>query len=134
MGWIITDFPRQYRSERDRIVTYSRPVRERLPKLLAAFPGRSCWYYHRDPLTERAELLTCDEAKAYLDRPFMDDLRYRDIWVRPTAYKRAGYDPYGDLQKTKIHPMPRPCCALEELRRAGATIENPTCDPSPWSP
>jgi hypothetical protein len=129
LGWVMADFPRQYRSDRDRVVTYSRPTRERLEPLLAAYPGRSCWYYHRDPLSERAELLTCDEAKSYLDRPFIDDLRYRDVWVRPTAFKRTGYDPYGDLRRTEMHPLPRPCCALEELRRSGAPIENPSCDP-----
>jgi hypothetical protein len=132
MGWVMTNFPRQYRSDRDRVVTYPRPLRERLATLLAAYPGRSCWHYHRDPLTERAELLTCDEAKRYLDRPFMDDLAYRDIWVRPTAFKQTGYDPYGDLRKLEMNPLPRPCCALEELQRAGVPIDDRSrCDPSP---
>jgi hypothetical protein len=131
MGWVMTDFPRQYRSDRDRVVTYSRPTRERLVRLLAAYPGRACWYYHRDPITERAELLTCDDAKKYLDRPFLDDLLYRDIWVRPTAFKRTGYDPYGDLSRLEIRPTPRPCCALEDLRRSGAPIADPRCDPTP---
>src|SRR5580658_3858002 len=113
LGWVMAEFPRQYRSARDRVVTYSRPPRAYVAKLLAAYPGRSCWYYHRDPLSEQPELLSCSAAKAYLDRAFIDDERYRDVWVRSTAYKLTSFDPYGDLARLKPVPLPRPCCALE---------------------
>jgi len=130
IGWIFADFPVQNRSDRDRVVTFSRPPRKYLPKLFATYPGRSCWYYHRDPATERAQLLTCADAERYLDRPFVDDALYRDIWVRPTAFKRTSFDPYTDANQLEMRPTPRPCCAVHELQIAGADVEDPErCDP-----
>ena len=130
LGWLlVADFPRQYRSDRDRVVTYSRPPRARLAGLLAAYPDRSCWYYHRDPATAQSELLPCADAGQYLDRPYSDDSRFRDLWIRPTAFKRADFDPYGDLRRIKPVPLPRPCCALEEIRRTGDDIPDLRCDP-----
>jgi hypothetical protein len=129
VGWVMADFPRQYRSDRDRVVTYSRPPRARLAGLLAAYPDRSCWYYHRDVVTGRPELLACRDAKPYLDRTYVDDSLLRDQWIRPTAFKRAGFDPYADIRLFRIKPNPRPCCALEEMRQGGTEIDDPSCEP-----
>jgi hypothetical protein len=129
VGWIMADFPRQDRSEDDRIVTFNRPPRALLARLLAAYPGRSCWYYHRDSTTGRPELLACADAGRYLDRTYVDDSLLRDQWIRPTAFKRAHFDPYADIQLFRIKPNPRPCCALEELRQGGTEIGDPRCDP-----
>jgi hypothetical protein len=129
LGWVNADFPRQYRSDRDRVVTFPRPLRGRLAGLVAAYPDRSCWYYHRDSGTERPELLPCDQARQFLDRSDIDESSVRSLWVRSTAFKRASFDPFGDLARLKPKPPPRPCCAVEELRAAGGDPGDGPCDP-----
>jgi hypothetical protein len=129
LGWVYADFPRQYRSDRDRVVTYPRPFRAGLAGLLAAYPDRACWYYHRDPGTERPELLPCDQAGQFLDRLDIDESPVRSLWVRSTAFKRTSFDPFGDLARLKLKPLPRPCCAVDELRAAGRDPGDGPCDP-----
>ena len=131
VGWLLDDFPRRYRSDGDRVVTYPRPPRARLDGLLARYPGRTCWYYHRDPATERAELLPCADAGAYLDRSFVDLSPARDLWIRPTAFKRTSYDPWAGIRALKTPgflDQIRPCCILDDLRAQGARVQDSRCD------
>ncbi len=129
VGWLFDPFPRHYRSDRDRVVTYPRPARSRIAGLLASYPGRSCWYYHRDERTERAELLPCEQAGRYLDRG-LDDIA-RDLWIQPTAFKKTSFDPWAEIRAVTEARRSGdvPCCTLEEWAAMGADVQGRRCVP-----
>lgn len=94
VGWLTDSFPRRYRAPTDPIVTFPRPVPSRLQRVLDAYPGRHCYYYHRLNATGAAELLPCEHARAFLARPALEPEYRRAPWIAPTSYRRTAYDPF----------------------------------------
>jgi hypothetical protein len=124
-GWVFDSFPERNRGTRDAIVTFPNvPERERA-RVLAAYPGRACWYYHRDPVTESVELKTCEAARALMDRTPTDDAL--PLWTRPTAYRLTNFNPLdaarlGHVRDAQGERVPL-CCALEQGRRLGVPLK-----------
>jgi hypothetical protein len=120
-GWVF-DFPARFRGKNDPIVT--------LPWLPAAFraraaelyPGRSCWYYRRNPVDARAELYRCEAAGPLIDRTEWPS--QAPLWVRPTAYAVTDYSPVeANVARRLFDDQGRrvtTCCALRNARRLGA--------------
>ncbi len=124
-GWVFDSFPKRNRGSHDAVVTFPNvPERERA-LVLAAYPGRSCWYYHRDPVSERVELMTCEAARTLMDRtPGADD--EKPLWLRPTAYNLTDFDPAeaarrGHLRDAQGERIPL-CCALAQGKRLGVQL------------
>ena len=124
-GWIFDSFPARNRGQHDAVVTFPNLPAGLRAQVLAAYPGRSCWYYRRDPDTERAELRTCEAASKLMDRTFGAD-EGRPLWIRPTAYLRTDFDPFeamrqGHLRDAQGERIPL-CCALEQSKRLGVPL------------
>jgi hypothetical protein len=125
-GWIFDSFPRRHRGARDAIVTFPNLPAKHRQSVARAYPGRACYYYHRDPRTEAAELLRCEQATALMDRPFgMDE--ERAIWIPPTAYKVTSYDPFESNRRRRVfNAKGQPfltCCGLREFAALGGTVQ-----------
>ena len=135
-GWMASAFPRRYRREVDRVVTYPRQGAKGVQALRAVYADRSCWYYHRDPVTERAELLPCEAAGEELQRRYTDDGSHGRMFIASTAYKRTTFDPFAILREQradgrKLTYMKWPCCWLdEELDEKERSVQqDPLCTP-----
>lgn len=131
IGWVFDSFPKRFRRQSDRIVTFPRPHPSRLPTLLASYPNRHCWYVHRDPKTAKLEAFPCEKAGAWLNRSTIsgDGAALR---VHSTAYLRTGYDPSAAIRANNISKGPKrsyPCCLIDLARRAGETIDETECIP-----
>jgi hypothetical protein len=124
-GWVFDSFPERNRGVHDGIVTFPNlPARLRA-RVLVAYPGRTCWYYHRDPQTERAAVSSCEAARAQMDRAFEPD-EARPLWIRPTAYIKTDFDPFGAMTRRHLRdaegrlvPL---CCALDYMQQLGARV------------
>jgi hypothetical protein len=121
-GWVFDSFPERNRGHDDGIVTFPNLAPPERAEVFAAYPGRSCWYFRRAPDTERAELHSCEAARALMDRtPGADDAR--PLWIKPTAYLLTDFDPFeamrqGHLRDARGERIPL-CCALELGKRLG---------------
>jgi len=67
-GWLFS-FPVRYRDERDPILTFPRSCPGCADDLRARYPGRSCWYFHIDPVRKAPDLRRCEAAERLLHRP-----------------------------------------------------------------
>jgi hypothetical protein len=125
IGWVFDSFPRRHRGQRDAIVTFPNVPQALREKVQAAYPGRACWYFRRDPTTEAATLVPCSAATALMDRSSADDAL--PLWIRPTAYRVTNFDQLHSNSLRRVRDATgRPvvlCCSLEQLRSLGAAIE-----------
>lgn len=94
LGWVFNAFPRRYRSDLDRVVTFPRPPGQKFRIYLKHYPGRSCWYYRRSPQNGIAELHRCEDALHLLTRPFRTGPGARILAIRSTAQIMGWYDPW----------------------------------------
>lgn len=136
VGWMASAFPRRYRRDTDRIVTYPRQGARGVQTLRARYADRACWYYHRDPATERAELLPCDDAREELRRRYTDDSKRSFLFISSTAYQRTDFDPFKVLREEregggKLTYLKWPCCWLDEEldERERSVGQDPLCKP-----
>ncbi len=124
-GWVFDSFPERNRGKSDRVVTFPNLPAPLRAEVLAAYPARSCWYYRRDPDTERAELWRCEDARTLMDRTLGAD-EGRPLWIRPTAYFKTDFDPFeaarrGHLRDDHGERIPL-CCALTQGKRLGVPL------------
>lgn len=136
VAWMASPFPRRYRRDRDRVVTYPRQGARGVAALRARYADRACWYYHRDPLTQQPELLPCDEAREQLRRRFTDDSGRGPIYIASTAYQRTSFDPFAVLREESVETrhlqrLPWPCCwEDEEIDESEKRMpQDPRCTP-----
>jgi hypothetical protein len=127
MGWVHDAFPKRWRGVRDPIVTFPHLGSGLNAAIARAYPGRVCFYFRRHPVTENVELRRCEHAVALMGRdPAKDDATA--LWIRPTAYLRASFDPAGANRARRVLDAagrPRmPCCALRDLRRLGLRVRD----------
>ena len=94
VGWIHSAFPRRYRSRYDRIVTYPRPPVAQLAAHRRQLPGRSCWYYRRDPQNGKPRIHRCEEVKQSFVRPYADGKQQYCLSLKSTAERNGWYDPW----------------------------------------
>jgi hypothetical protein len=122
-GWVHDRFPKRFRGLNDPIVTFPLMVPQLRERVHRAYPGRSCWYYRRNPLSEKAELYRCEDASALMDRT-TDEAR--PLWIRPTAYNVTMFDPAASNRLRRLHDAKgRPlvdCCSLRHAAELGATL------------
>jgi hypothetical protein len=124
-GWVFDSFPERNRGKSDAVVTFPNLPAPLRAQVLAAYPWRSCWYYRRDPNTERPELRHCEDARELMDRTFGAD-EERPLWLRPTAYLKTDFDPFeaarrGHLRDALGQRIPL-CCALAQGKRLGVPL------------
>jgi hypothetical protein len=124
-GWVFDSFPERNRGKSDAVVTFPNLPAPLRAQVLAAYPWRSCWYYRRDPNTERPELRHCEDARELMDRTFGAD-EERPLWLRPTAYLKTDFDPFeaarrGHLRDALGERIPL-CCALAQGKRLGVPL------------
>jgi hypothetical protein len=125
-GWVFDSFPRRFRGQDDAIVTFPWLPAAYRARIAERYPGRSCWYYRRNPDDGSPELHRCESAGALLDPA--ERASNRTLWVRPTAYSKTSYDPVGanigrrlrDAQGRRIVT----CCALRNAEKLGAKIDH----------
>ncbi len=131
VGWVMDSFPERYRDPADPVVTMPRPPWDYLPQVLAAYPGRKCFYFHRDAVSEQPEVLPCEQAQDFLDRSLAGPNWFRTMWIAPTAYKKTSYNPQV-LSATRNLPIAgcELCCvnAFRELY-GEIVIEEQPCQP-----
>ena len=99
-GWVHSPFPRRQRSSYDSVVTYPKPPPDRLASHLALFPGRSCWYFRRNPADGKPELYRCDQARALMRRPYNNDKVEYCLSLKSTAELLGWYHPWEVVQET----------------------------------
>ena len=124
-GWVLDSFPKRFRGENDPIVTFPMLVPELRARVQATYPGRSCWYYRRDPRSEAAEIRRCEEVPQLMDRVFAAD-EASAIWIRPTAYNVTSYDPAQSIGKRQLLDASGKrmvlCCGLRSVTKLGARV------------
>lgn len=125
VGWVFDTFPERNRGHSDGVVTFPLVPAPFRAQIRAAYPGRECFYYRRDPETAAAELHRCEDARALMDRPFAADDR-RDLWIEPTSYRLTPFNPFEANRKRRLfdkngHGVVS-CCALQELTQYGVKI------------
>jgi len=124
-GWVFDSFPRRYRGKNDPVVTFPNVPPALRAQVLRAYPGRRCYYFRRHPETEAAELHTCAEAQALMDRPPWNE-EERPLWIRPTAYDKSDYDPLhaNAVRHARDATGERvvTCCALRGMAVMGAPV------------
>jgi hypothetical protein len=125
VGWVFDTFPRRQRGQKDPLVTFPNVPEALRTKVQAAYPGRSCWYFRRDPSTEAASLVPCSEARALMNRTEPDEAP--PLWIRPTAYRMTNFDQLHSNSLRRLRDASgRPlvlCCALEQARSLGMAVE-----------
>jgi hypothetical protein len=136
VAWLSSAFPRRYRRDTDRVVTYPRQGAKGVQALRARYADRSCWYYHRDVVTEQAEVVPCDAAGGALRRRATDDSERMPMFIASTAYKRTSFDPWSLLIREiaaghKHDSVKWPCCLLDEELddRERSVPQDPRCSP-----
>lgn len=124
-GWVLSSFPQRFRRPSDPIVTLPRITPDILERAQRAYPGRSCWYFHRLAGTSTPELLRCEQARELMARPAIDtDVQFRDVyWERPTAYFEADYQPFTPIFQRRLRgrdgaPV-MACCQIRTLEQIG---------------
>jgi hypothetical protein len=124
-GWVFDSFPERLRGQNDPIVTFPNLPPQFRAHVIAQYPQRNCYYYRRNPETERAELRRCGDAVALMDRPPWED-EARPLWIQPTAYRLTAYDPLHSNAGRHAHDAQGrrvvTCCALRTLRELGAPV------------
>jgi len=125
VGWALDSFPRRNRGRNEPVVTFPNLPAALRARVLAEYPGRACWYYHRDPDTAAASIVPCAEATALMNRAPGDDAR--PLWIEPTAYRVTGFDPRhsNSLRRRRDATGRRAvlCCALDEGETLGAVVD-----------
>jgi len=96
MGWIHSTFPKRWRTDRDDVITYARPLPRHVATYIAQFPGRHCYYYRRNPDTWAPEVYPCEAAKDLMSRPVG---LVNCISLPSTAQKMGLYDPWGEIRR-----------------------------------
>ena len=130
-GWVMDAFPKRFRDPEDRIVTLPRPPRHLLDRVMKAYPGRACYYFHRKPESGDPELLRCSDAGQYLSRGLVNVTEDRELWLQPTAYLKTGFDPATQRRERNRGEKPCfPCCVFDEWRRYG-DVPNPKLECQP---
>jgi hypothetical protein len=124
-GWVFDGFPERNRGLNDAVVTFPNVAPNLRAQVLALYPGRTCWYYRRDPDSERAKLERCEDARELMDRSIADDER-RSLWIRPTAYDLTDFDPFGGITRGHMRDSKGRaallCCMVSELHRLGMQV------------
>jgi hypothetical protein len=124
-GWLFDSFPRRNRGPSEPVVTFPNVPEALRAQVLAEYPGRACWYYHRDPETAAASIMPCSETTALMNRPLNDD--GRPLWIAPTAYRLTSFDPlHSNAVRHRRDAMGRRvvlCCALDQAETLGSVIE-----------
>jgi hypothetical protein len=124
-GWVFDSFPERNRGKSDPVVTFPNLPPALRAEVLAAYPGRSCWYYRRDPDTERAELRRCEDARELMDRTFGPD-DGRPLWIQPTAYSKTDFDPFRAMSEGHLRDAQGRrlllCCGVRQSARLGAPV------------
>jgi hypothetical protein len=122
---VFDSFPQRHRGSQDPVVTFPNLSAERRARIARAYPGRHCYYYRRNPETERAEVHRCADAEALMNRKFAQD-ELRPIWVVPTAYAVSDFDPTAANRARRVlDTQGRPllgCCGLREAIALGAEV------------
>jgi hypothetical protein len=122
-GWLHDHFPKRFRGQQDPIVTFPILLPQLRERVHAAYPGRSCWYYRRNPQTEDAEIHRCEDVPELMARMFTPD-DATALWIRPTAYNLTSYDPeLANRQRRRLdatgQSMVR-CCSIRDALKLGA--------------
>ncbi|HTQ02673.1 MAG TPA: hypothetical protein VMI54_02410 [Polyangiaceae bacterium] len=125
IGWVFDTFPERNRGQADRVVTFPLVPAPFRALIRAAYPGRDCYYYRRNPDSEKPELHRCEDATALMDRPFAEDDR-RGLWIEPTAYRVTPFNPFEANRHRRLFNETGKgvitCCALRELTQYGVKI------------
>jgi hypothetical protein len=125
LGWVFDSFPKRFRGQTDRIVTYPMVPKVHRDRILAAYPGRACWYFRRNPESEAVELQRCEDAQALMNRPLTDE-EERPLWVRSTAYSLTSYNPIEAGIARRVFDATGQrvvvCCTLRELETLGVEV------------
>jgi hypothetical protein len=100
-GWVLDKFPARYRADRDPIVTLPRPPAKHLDSYLRLYPKRSCFYFHRNPMSLMPIVRRCEDVTALFSRPIAVDGE-RCPWVAPTATRLGLYDPWPAIEARAI--------------------------------
>jgi hypothetical protein len=126
VGWVMDSFPKRRRDPDAPIVTFPRPPAKLLPDLLAAYPNRNCYYFHRRPSSGAPELLQCEQAASYLERgsSLPPSVRHQPLWLPPTAYKRVpSFDPRGAARERNAGlDACVLCCQLRLSEQSGEAL------------
>jgi len=129
IGWVFDTFPERNRGHRDQVVTFPLVPALLRAQVRAAYPGRDCFYYRRNPDSEAAELRHCEDATALMDRSIADDDR-RGLWIEPTAYRVTPFNPGAANRRRRVFDKSGygvvTCCALRELAQYGVKIRPET--------
>jgi hypothetical protein len=125
VGWVFDTFPERNREHSAGVVTFPLVPAPLRTQVRAAYPGRQCFYYRRDPDSEAAELRRCEDAAELMDRPLADDDR-RGLWIEPTAYRVTPFNPGAANRRRRLRDKSGnsvvTCCALRELAQYGVKI------------
>jgi hypothetical protein len=124
-GWVFDSFPKRFRGLEDPVVTFPMLVPALRAEVQKAYPGRSCWYYRRNPISEAAEVHRCDDVPALMDRVFAPD-EVTAIWIRPTAYNVTDYDAGRAIaNRRRLDASGKPmllCCGMRYATKLGARV------------
>jgi hypothetical protein len=126
-GWVHDSFPKRFRGMEDPVVTFPVLMPKLQARVRAAYPGRSCWYYRRNPQSEAAELHRCEDVPGLMARMFTAD-DTTAIWIRPTAYNLTSYDPALANRRRRLldatgQPMVR-CCSVRHATKLGGPLRH----------
>ncbi|MDY0001389.1 MAG: hypothetical protein RBU30_08865, partial [Polyangia bacterium] len=93
VGWIHSPFPKRYRDDRDRVVTYPRPPLSQLRAYLERYRDRDCWYLRRaQEEGGRYQLWPCSHAARFFNRAvFFQEANC--LGIRSTAERMGMYKP-----------------------------------------
>lgn len=123
-GWVHDTFPKRFRGPSDAVVTFPLVSPELRARVRQAYPDRSCWYYRRNPESERAELHRCEDAAELMNRTSADETT--PIGIRPTAYRLTTYDPgasaRGLLRRDATGKPMVLCCAVRNSLKLGEAV------------
>jgi hypothetical protein len=124
-GWVFDSFPQRFRGKHDPVVTFPWLPAEYRARVAQQYPGRSCWYYRRNPADGAAELHRCEQVPELLDPP--ERTSTGSLWVRPTAYGKTDYNPVqaNVARRLKDEHGRRivTCCALRSAERLGTRVD-----------
>jgi hypothetical protein len=128
-GWLFDAFPKRFRDPEAPIVTLPRIGPDMVDRASRVYPGRQCWYFRHLPGTSTPELLRCEDAKRWLERPLLaEETDETPPFVeRSTAYLKTDYSPVEYLARQRVrdaagNPVTL-CCQVRGLARAGVSLE-----------
>lgn len=128
-GWVFDAFPKRFRDPQAPIVTLPRIGPDMVDRASRVYPGRECWYFHYLPGTATPRLRRCADAKAWLERPVLEDDSEgpAPLIERSTAYLHTDYSPVEYLARQRMRDTSGApvtlCCQVRGLRKAGAPPE-----------